>query len=134
MSQEKTVLLVDDNEELCDLLKDVIAELGHKVTVSNSVEEAQKQINGQERFDSIIVDLRFKGGLDGLDLVAWTRGLEDTFKARSKFILMTGQFSEFDPDESHCFGINVFLLKLFDPMLLEECLNSILLKDTQTAA
>lgn len=131
---DKKVLILEDNDELRELIKDHIQYLQIQVKTASSLEQAQKLIQSVDgRFDIIISDLILDGHPHGLELVRWTRSLENTFKSKSRFILMTGYHSDFDEKIAQKYGVNLFLAKPFDPLLLEEHLQT-LLKSIETKA
>jgi CheY-like chemotaxis protein len=133
VSKVQKVLIVEDNDELCDLLSFHISELGPEVITANDISTAQALIESHDHFDAILIDLHFPGPQNGLDLVTWTRGLENTYKAKSRFILMTGQLNSQDTEEAHLLGVTQFLPKPFDSILLQDILNSVFTKKSLAA-
>lgn len=124
MSVAKKILIVDDNPDLCEILQFHLEELGYHIQTCQSIESAQKTIQANNPFDAIILDLTFPEAVGGIDLISWTRELPDKQKAQSSFILMTGQVLDFSHEKARQLGVNVFMPKPFDPMLLEESLNA----------
>lgn len=59
------ILLVDDEEEFCDILSERLGNRGMKVNTANSGEDAVARVEDQN-FDAIIVDLAMPG-IDGLE-------------------------------------------------------------------
>jgi len=59
------VLLVDDEEDFCDLLAERLGNRGMKVNTVNSGEDALSKVEN-ESFDAIIVDFSMPG-IDGLE-------------------------------------------------------------------
>ncbi len=59
------ILLVDDEEEFCNLLSERLRNRGMKVDAVNSGEDAVSKVEN-ESFDAIIVDLSMPG-IDGLE-------------------------------------------------------------------
>ncbi|HEV8355620.1 MAG TPA: sigma-54 dependent transcriptional regulator [Gemmatimonadales bacterium] len=66
------LLLVDDDEEACRLLGEVLAREGYGVVRALSVEEALAALGGQGPFDAVLTDLRMPGS-SGLDLLRAVR-------------------------------------------------------------
>jgi two-component system, NtrC family, response regulator AtoC len=62
------LLVVDDDHETQELLREVLAEEGYHVVISGSGEEAL-EIGKQEFFDVIISDMRLGPSLNGLDVL-----------------------------------------------------------------
>lgn len=118
---ERKILIVEDDNDLRELIEQHLTSLGLNATGAATISEAQKLIeNEDDRYDIILTDLNLKDGEKGIDLAAWTRKLENSYKAKARFILMTGYHSDFDEKLAHSYGINLFLNKPFDPNLLEE--------------
>src|SRR4030065_2387998 len=65
------VLVVDDDQEMCGMLSDVLKGEGFSVLTTNESLEASKILK-KEEFDIIITDLKMKG-LKGLDLLEETK-------------------------------------------------------------
>jgi len=65
--QTHRILVVDDDQEMCGVLSDVLTEEGFSVLAMNESLEALKILK-KEEFDVIITDLKMKG-LKGLDLL-----------------------------------------------------------------
>lgn len=66
MSKEK-ILVVDDEEVLRSLAKEVLSEEGYQVTLASSGDQALEYLE-QETFDLIITDLKMPG-MDGMELL-----------------------------------------------------------------
>lgn len=62
--QRVRILVVDDEQEICSLLKDVLTAEGYSVEVCNDPKQAVDRIN-QDEFDGVITDLKMPG-IDGL--------------------------------------------------------------------
>ncbi|RKY41065.1 MAG: sigma-54-dependent Fis family transcriptional regulator [Candidatus Makaraimicrobium thalassicum] len=64
---EGNILIVDDEETMCNLLKDILAEKGYEVTTTQKAREALEL--AQDRpFDLIITDLKMPE-IDGIEMV-----------------------------------------------------------------
>lgn len=67
------LLLVDDDEQACSLLAEVLEREGYEVVRSLSVDAALQELDATEsRFDAVLTDLRMPGA-SGLDLVREAR-------------------------------------------------------------
>src|SRR4030042_3220301 len=69
--QSHRILVVDDDQEMCGMLSDVLKGEGFSVLTTNESLEASKILK-REEFDVIITDLKMKG-LKGLELLEETR-------------------------------------------------------------
>ena len=66
------LLLVDDDEEACRLLAEVLEREGYGVARALSVEEGLRALDQEGRFDAVLTDLRMPGA-SGLDLLRAVR-------------------------------------------------------------
>ncbi|MGH9407653.1 MAG: sigma-54-dependent transcriptional regulator [Terriglobia bacterium] len=78
------ILVVDDDPDTQDLLREVLSDEGYKVATSGSGEDALK-IGEQEVFDVIISDMRLGPSLNGLDVLKAYKGIQP----ESEVILIT---------------------------------------------
>lgn len=79
-----SILVVDDEAPICDLLRQTLEKRGHKVVCANNGKEASQAV-GERAFDLIITDLLMPDR-DGLELIGEMRR---RFPA-VKIIAMTG--------------------------------------------
>jgi CheY-like chemotaxis protein len=63
-----TVLVVEDEPLLCELMVDELKTLGFTVLRATTGEEALKLIDGDEPVDVLFTDIRLPGALDGWDV------------------------------------------------------------------
>ena len=78
------ILVVDDDPDTRDLLREVLIEEGYRVVTSGSGEEALK-IGEQEGFDVIISDMKLGPNLNGLDVLRAYKAIQP----ESEVILIT---------------------------------------------
>jgi len=78
------ILVVDDDAETLDLLREILGEEGYRVVTSSSGEEAL-EIGKQELFDVIVSDMRLGTSLNGLDVLRTYK----TLQPESEVILIT---------------------------------------------
>ena len=85
-SDENTanILVVDDDEDTRELLREVLSEEGYRVNTSGSGEEAM-EIGKAEFFDVIISDMRLGPNLNGLDVLRAYKAIQP----ESEVILIT---------------------------------------------
>ncbi len=109
--KDKKILLVDDEEDIRDFLKDFLESNGIIITTAdNGVHALQLLQEGKQQFDAIISDFKMPK-LDGLEFF---NALKGQFK--SPFFLMTG-----DPEE-HPNEVTQILAK---PFKLDEILKAL---------
>ena len=102
------VMLVDDDEELCASLWDVLRSQGFRVKLAHNVADASAALESQE-CQVAIVDLRLPGG-DGLEICARVREKNP----RAKTILITGHRSELDQRAGQFPAVDATCYKPFD--------------------
>ncbi len=78
------ILVVDDDAETLELLREILGEEGYRVVSSSSGEEAL-EVGKQELFDVIISDMRLGTSLNGLDVLRAYK----TIQPESEVILIT---------------------------------------------
>jgi signal transduction histidine kinase/DNA-binding response OmpR family regulator len=74
--QDKTILLVDDNESATIQIKDLVLEMGYNVLIAHGAEEAFSLIE-QKVPDAMVLDIMMPD-IDGLSLLATLRNAERT--------------------------------------------------------
>jgi len=78
------ILVVDDEQSICELLEITFRKEGHRVEVAHSVEAARRKLESQI-FDIIISDIRMPGA-GGVDLLKFAKEISPG----SFFLLITG--------------------------------------------
>lgn len=108
------VLLVDDEQEFLDVLKERLSARGMEVSTETSAREALKRIES-ELFDALILDLQMPG-IDGLE------ALKRAKKARPELqvILLTGHATVEKGVEAIKLGAMDFIEKPADLAALSE--------------
>tara|TARA_B100000959_G_scaffold249718_1_gene277664 strand:- start:357 stop:1040 length:684 start_codon:yes stop_codon:yes gene_type:complete len=105
---KKTILLVDDDERLRDLLKDYLSKKDFKVYTSQDVIEA-KEILNFFIFDLIILDRMMPSG-DGIDLIRNIKGMSIT-----PVIMLTAMGEDIRKIEGLKTGADDYIAKPFEP-------------------
>src|SRR5207248_10398244 len=83
-SDATNILVVDDDHETRELLREILNEEGYRVTTSGSGEEAL-EIGQREFFDVIVSDMKLGPDLDGLDVLRAYKAIQP----ESEVILIT---------------------------------------------
>jgi two-component system NtrC family sensor kinase len=109
----KTVLVVDDEQPVLDLLRLYLQRLGHQPKVTHSGEEALQKIDRQE-YDLIICDLRMSG-LDGRQVYQHVKNKYP--ELLSRLIFVTGDTLH---ETTHKFLAECGCPVLIKPFLFEE--------------
>ncbi|MBY0518214.1 MAG: response regulator [Bacteriovoracaceae bacterium] len=107
MLNGKTVLIVDDEKELCEIIASELLVSGANPVQAHSVKDALERLS-QAKFDLVISDIRMPGD-SGVDLL-------DTLRLRGDnlpVILMTG-FADISEHEAIKRGAGAVVSKPFD--------------------
>jgi PAS domain S-box-containing protein len=79
------ILVMDDEELIRSICKEILINMGHKVETVSSGEEAIKifkeRFNSKEKFDLVIMDLTIPGGLGGKDTLVELKRIDPSIKA-----------------------------------------------------
>jgi len=89
MSGER-LLIIDDDEDLCQLLSDYLTHEGYRVDAVHSAEEASARLEGSEQWDLLILDIQMPGA-SGLELLQQLRP-----RVKTPVIMLTGRGDEID--------------------------------------
>src|SRR5688572_29863143 len=81
--ENKRVLVVDDDPEVCDALRGLLGFLGFEVDCAAEGKAALEKLDGR-RFDLALVDVVLPGGIDGIKVGEVCRSLE------MPVVMMTG--------------------------------------------
>ncbi|MBI4971752.1 MAG: response regulator [Candidatus Omnitrophica bacterium] len=100
------LLVVDDEEEICDFVKEVLTELNVDVKSVLTGEDAMELIKQQE-WDIAMVDLRLSTSITGLDVI---REIKEK-RSKTYVIAMTGYVDVDLRQKAEKLGVNYFLEK-----------------------
>lgn len=71
--QKGNILIMDDDDALRSIVKEMLETLGHSVTAvikgEDAIEAYRKELENNSRFDIVILDLTVPGGMGGLETV-----------------------------------------------------------------
>jgi signal transduction histidine kinase/ActR/RegA family two-component response regulator len=107
------VLVVDDNQATCDVLKALITSVGGNPYVANSVPEA-KDISQKTALDTVLLDLAMPGE-NGLELISYFRKECDSPKSEMPIIVVSACVFEQDKQQAIDHGASLFIAKPFRP-------------------
>ncbi|MEQ8654489.1 MAG: response regulator [Kiloniellales bacterium] len=116
---EAHVLVVDDDQRLCDLLSRYLGAEGFSVTTAGDAEAAEQQL-GAFSFDLLILDIMLPGA-SGLDLARKLRS-----SSRVPILLLSAKGEPNDRIQGLQAGADDYLAKPFEPKELVLRINAIL--------
>ena len=119
MMTKKSILLIDDDQRLRELLKDYLKEKNFHVFTSEDFEEA-REILGYFIFDLIILDRMMPTG-DGINLIRHIKKASKT-----PIIMLTAMSENNDKIEGLKIGTDDYLSKPFEPEELFLRINNLL--------
>lgn len=115
-----TILVVDDEKEICDLFQDILTQEGYKVlTATNGMEAIS--LGEQNRFNLAILDIKMPG-MDGIEVF---QKLKKT-KGDMEVIILTGYGTLKTAKEAMRLGAYDYLTKPFDLGLVKNIIREAL--------
>ncbi len=115
MSEERHLLVVDDDDRIRNLLKEYLARAGFRVT-SAADAAAARRVLAVIDFDLMILDVMMPGE-DGLSLTRWLRG-EVGPKAQTPILMLTARGLADERIEGLAVGVDDYMAKPFEPQEL----------------
>lgn len=102
------ILIVDDDRESRDLLREVLEANGYKVAAVHNGESARKELDGGDAYRAILADLRMPGE-SGIDLLRDLRRQNRSYSV----VLMSSFMSESERKQAIELGVDAMLEKPF---------------------
>ncbi len=103
----KNILIIDDNEEVLDIFKQLLLDEGYRVSTADSGASGVALFLRQN-FDLVITDLNMQG-MDGFDVI---RRINNIIKV--PIILMSSDYLPVTPDDARLMGVNAVISKTID--------------------
>src|SRR5262249_31033389 len=127
-----TVLVVDDDEDTCELLRNILERRGANVVTANSAEAALAlyRLNPP---DIIVSDMRL-GSSDGYAFITAIREYNREYRGFTPVIALTGFVYPGDDDRAIAAGFNAYMSKPFNPEDLISTITRILHEQRHDAA
>ncbi len=114
--QQKTILIIDDEPEIRNLMEEILSEEGYKTFSAESAQRAE-QIIAAHQVDLVYLDI-WMPGIDGVDLLKkWTK----TNKLKTPIIMISGHATIKTAVETTRLGAFDFIEK---PLSIEKLLTS----------
>jgi DNA-binding response OmpR family regulator len=120
----ESILIIDDDINLCSALKEELIEVGYDVEYVNTAEEAFKYLDNNQ-VDLLLLDLKMPGK-DGFDVL---KEFNDR-KVKTKIIVLTAYADVKSAIDSAKLGANDFISKPYDFDELLITIRKVLQRDT----
>ena len=103
----KRILIIDDNEEVLDIFKQLLLDEGYRVsTASNGASGVVLFL--MQNFDLVITDINMPG-MNGLDVIKRINNI-----VKVPIILMSSDYLPVEPDDARFMGVNAVISKTID--------------------
>ena len=111
LNEHTKILFVDDDQKICDLIKDAFSSITKHIHFSNSFEQAVRYL-GRNSVDILITDINLPGK-DGFELVKWINKRKKL--SGIPIVLITGVMRDKDSViKSRKIGVDKFIAKPFE--------------------
>ena len=120
LPHQKHILCVEDDEETCLLISNLLSLINCDVTTVRSVGEALNKIKSG-KFDLYLLDNWLPGG-SGIELCRWIRETD----TKTPIVFYSGAGYETDKQEALAAGAQVYLVKPSDVSLLVTTIRELL--------
>jgi CheY-like chemotaxis protein len=127
-----TVLVVDDNEDTCELLRTILKERGANVVAAHSAEAALAAYRLNPP-DIILSGMRL-GSSDGYALITAIRECNKEYRGFTPAIALTGFQYPGDEDSAIAAGFNAYIHKPLDQRDVIRTINRLLREQRHRAA
>ena len=105
----KTVLIVDDEQQLRDMLGDYLSDSGFKVHTAHDVPSARKEFEARN-LDLTVLDINMNAGENGFDFLRWLRREK---QEDAPVILLTASSLEEEKLQAFELGADDYVVKPF---------------------
>ena len=125
MTDEKSILVMDDDESFCEVMKEILTELGYRSSFVNDGKRLLEKFNeakNRDNYDLVILDLKMGKGMSGEEVA------KELLQNNSdvKIVLSTG-FSNLPIIANYKeYGIKGVLLKPYNISKLKKLLEKVL--------
>ena len=116
MTEQRTILIADDNQQIRMLVKASLASLGHKIVEATDGEQALT-LAFENPPDLVLLDVTMPN-LDGWETLRFMRKKPQT--AEVPVMMLTTAAQKWDLEHGAELGCNDYLTKPFDPKVLRE--------------
>lgn len=116
MTEQRTILIADDNQQIRMLVKAALASLGHRILEAADGEQALEMAL-EHVPDLVLLDVTMPN-LDGWEVLRFMRKKPET--AEVPVMMLTTAAQKWDLERGAELGCNDYLTKPFEPKVLRE--------------
>lgn len=117
MAEKKHLLVLDDSNLICQLLRLTLEGDGYVVHVTNTVEEAEHKLR-ERHYDLVILDYNLKDNHTGFEMFASIEAQEES--ERPKMVMLSAESEPEHKREAKEHGVCAWFTKPFSPRSLIE--------------
>ena len=118
--EEKKILIVDDDEQILKMLREVLEEEGFIIDLSSGGQDALRKLE-DGKYYLVISDVRMPD-IDGFEVL---QQVKEKYK-KTKVILMTGYTEEYDISDALILGADDYITKPLDIDKIVLAINNLL--------
>ncbi len=119
----RNILIIEDEESLCELLQDELSAIGYKVFIARNGSEGLKRM--QEIEPDVIICDRLMPGMSGTELLTRLRGVYPQYK-HVPFIFLTALGASADQEAVESLKPAAYLVKPLDFAVLRKTIEKVL--------
>jgi DNA-binding NtrC family response regulator len=120
------ILVMDDEEQVCNFLKNTLTEYGYSVSITSDGKQAieiyKQSLDGGEPYNAVILDLTIPGGMGGKEVVKELIKIDPD----AKCIISSGYANDPIMANFADYGFKNMITKPYPPNKLLEVLNQVL--------
>jgi CheY-like chemotaxis protein len=130
--RNSTILVIDDDIQMVEMLRLTLEGHAAKVMVAHSVEEALELCRTSPPH-VIVSDMRL-GASDGFELIETLRKYNREYRGFTPAVALTGFNADGDEVRARAAGFNAYIRKPFDPVELLDTIEALIRDTTSLAA
>lgn len=123
MDQKKKILVMDDEEIVADIAKQMLEYMGYEVTVvedgEKAIAEFRLSMEGDSPYNLIIMDLNIPNGMGGMEAIQHILKLDE----HAKVLVSTGYSNDPIVDDYRKHGFSGCIAKPFDLQGLQDAVD-----------
>lgn len=107
-TQQRTILLIDDDHYVIDFYADAFRNSGYDVDIAIGAAEALRKLRSEKKYDVVVLDVTMIA-ISGLELMERIRS--EKLSEKSVFIVLTNDQDPDKMEKAKALGIDTYLIK-----------------------